>query len=46
MRLEGVSVTQPARHGPYQLRLKFGPQAYCVIELAKGEDSDSVAEAA
>ena len=26
MKLEGVGVTQPARHGPYQLPLKFGKQ--------------------
>ena len=37
MELEGVGVTQE-KHGPYQLRLKFGKQVYCVIELQRGED--------
>jgi hypothetical protein len=35
MKLEGVGVTQSARHGPFQLRLKFGKQAYCVIECGR-----------
>jgi hypothetical protein len=43
MKLEGVGVTQPARHGPFQLRLKFGKQAYCVIEMRPGEDAAEVA---
>ena len=42
MELEGVGVTQPNRIS-YQVRLKFGKQAYCVIELRKGEDAEDVA---
>ena len=44
MTLEGVGVTQPGKHGPMQLRLKFGKQAYCVIELQKGEEAADVAK--
>ena len=43
MTLEGVGVTQPAKLGPKQLRLKFGKQAYFVIELRKGEEAAEVA---
>ncbi len=43
MTLEGVGVPQPAKHGPMQLRLKLGKQAYCVIELRNGEDGAEVA---
>jgi hypothetical protein len=39
MRLEAVGVTQPEKHGPFQIRLKFGKQTYCVIEVGPGEDS-------
>jgi len=40
MELEGVGVTQSDRYGStYQVRLKFGKQAYCVIEVGPGEDS-------
>jgi hypothetical protein len=44
MKLKGVDVAQPARHGPFQLRLKFGKQAYCVIEVRPGEDAADVAK--
>jgi hypothetical protein len=45
MTLEGIGVTQPSRgFGVYQLRLKFGPQAYRVIELTKGDDGKSLAK--
>ena len=44
MTLEGVGVTQPAKLGPMQLRLKFGKQAYFVIELRKGEEAAEVAK--
>ena len=44
MTLEGVGVTQPARPGPFQIRLKFGKQAYCVIEVRIGEDAAEVAK--
>jgi hypothetical protein len=43
MELEGVGVTQPNRVS-YQVRLKFGKQAYCVIELRKGEEAAEVAK--
>jgi hypothetical protein len=43
MTLEGVGVTQPAKNGPMQLRLKFGKQAYCVIELRRGDEAAEVA---
>ena len=39
MTLEAVGVTQAVKLGPFQLRLKFGKQAYCVIELRKGEEA-------
>ena len=42
MTLEGVGITQPPKHGPFQLRLKFGKQYYCVIELYKGEEEAEV----
>lgn len=42
MELEGVGVTQPNRV-TYQLRLKFDKQAYCVVELKRGEDASEVA---
>ena len=41
MELEGVGVTQPDRVS-YHLRLKFGKQQYCVIELRRGEDAGEV----
>ncbi len=44
MQLEGIGVTQPDKHGPFQLRLKFGKQAYCVIELQRGEEAAEVAK--
>jgi hypothetical protein len=42
MELEGVGVTQPNRVS-YQVRLKFGKQAYCVVELTRGDDPATVA---
>ena len=39
MKLGGVGVTLPTRHGPFQLRLKFGKQHYCVIELRPGDEA-------
>ena len=42
MELEAVGVTQPHSHA-YQIRLKFGKQAYLVIEFQRGEDAASVA---
>jgi hypothetical protein len=44
MQLEGIGVIQPQNLGPFQLRLTFGKQAYCVIELRRGEDAAEVAK--
>ena len=44
MQLEAVGVTQPERHGPFQVRLKFGKQAYCVMEVTIGEEAADVAK--
>ena len=44
MQLEGVGVTQPEKLGPYQLRLTFGKQAYCVVELRRGEEAAEIAK--
>jgi hypothetical protein len=43
MQLEAVAVTQPEKHGPFQIRLKFGKQAYCVMEVRIGEDAAEIA---
>ena len=43
MELEAAGVTQPDSHA-YQVRLKFGKEHYCVVELARGEDAASVAK--
>ena len=43
MELEGVGVTQ-SQFGAYQVRLKFGKQNYCVIELQRGDDAADVAK--
>ncbi len=43
MALEGVRVTQPERI-TYQVRFKFGKQAYCVVEVRKGEEAAEVAK--
>ena len=43
MELEGVGVTQPNRI-TYQVRFKFGKQAYCVIEVRRGEDAADIAK--
>jgi len=42
MELEGVGVTQPTP-STYQVRLKFGKQAYLMVELKRGEDAQDVA---
>jgi len=44
MKLEGVGVTQPSRHGPFQIRLKFGKQAYCVTEVRIGDEAAEIAK--
>jgi hypothetical protein len=44
MQLEGIGVTHPDKHGPYQLRLKCGKQAYCVVEPRRGEDAAEMAK--
>jgi hypothetical protein len=38
-----VGVTQPNRID-YHLRLKFGKQAYCVVELRRGEEAAEIAK--
>ena len=37
-------MTQPARPEPFQVRLEFGKQAYCVIEVRRREDGAEVAK--
>jgi hypothetical protein len=32
------------KHGPFQIRLKFGKQAYCVAEIRIGEEAADVAK--
>jgi hypothetical protein len=44
MQLEGVGIAQPPKLGPFQLRLKFGKQAYCVVELRPGEEAAEIAK--
>ena len=44
MQLEAVGVTQPQKHGPYQIRLKFGKQAYVIAEVRIGEEGSEVAK--
>jgi hypothetical protein len=44
MQLEAVGVTQPQKHGHFQIRLKFGKQAYCVTEVTIGEEAADVAK--
>jgi hypothetical protein len=44
MQLEAVGVTQPQKYGPFQIRLKFGKQAYCVAEVSIGEEASEVAK--
>jgi hypothetical protein len=43
MQLEGVGITQPDRV-TYHLRLKFGKQMYCVVELRRDEEAADVAK--
>jgi hypothetical protein len=43
MQLEAVGVTQPQKHGPFQIRLKFGKQAYFVMEVRIGEEAAEIA---
>jgi hypothetical protein len=43
MTLEGVGVTQPNRI-TYQVRFKFGKQAYCVVEVHRGEEAAEIAK--
>ena len=44
MQLEAVGLTQPQKHGPFQIRLKFGKQGYCVADVRIGEDAAEVAK--
>jgi len=43
MQLEGIGVTRLDKHGPFQLLLKFGKEAYCVVEIRRGDDAADVA---
>ena len=43
MELEAAGITQPNRVS-YQIRLKFGKQAYCIVEVTRGEAAASVAK--
>jgi hypothetical protein len=43
MTLEGVGVTQPNRI-TYHIRFKFGKQAYCVVEMKRGEEAAEIAK--
>jgi hypothetical protein len=42
--IEAVGVTQPQKHGPFQIRLKFGKRAYCVAKVRIREDAADVAK--
>ena len=44
MQLEAVGVTQPEKRGPFQIRLKFGKQHYCVAEVRIGEEASEIAK--
>ena len=44
MKLEAVCVTQPEKHGLFQIRLKFRRQAYCIAEVRIGEEATDVAK--
>jgi hypothetical protein len=44
MQLEAVGVTQPQKYGPFQIRLKFGKQTYCVAEVRIGEKASESAK--
>jgi hypothetical protein len=44
MRLEGVGVTQPQKHGRSNCGSKFGRQAYCVVEVRIGEEAAGVSK--
>ena len=44
MTLDGVGVAQRDGNGPFQIRLKFGKNQYCVVEVRKGEEHAEVAE--
>jgi hypothetical protein len=44
MTLEGVGVTHRGPLGPFQLRFKFGKQAYCAVEIQQGEEAAEIAK--
>jgi hypothetical protein len=44
MNLEGIGITQSQRHGPFQIRLKFGKQAYCVVRIRESDDAKESAK--
>lgn len=44
MELEAIGVTQAAGRGRFRSGLKFGKQAYCVVEVRRGEPAADVAK--
>ena len=44
MQLEGIDVTRLDEHGPFRLLLKFGKEAYCIVEIRRGDDAADVAK--
>jgi hypothetical protein len=44
MQLEGIGVTKLDKYGPFQLLLKFGKEAYCVVEVRRGDEAADVAK--
>jgi hypothetical protein len=43
MELESAGITMPNR-ATYQIRLKFGKQAYCVAEVRIGDEAAEIAK--
>jgi hypothetical protein len=43
IKLSGVGVTQPERHGPYQLTLKFDEDTFCKAVLRHEQKHSDVA---
>jgi hypothetical protein len=43
MKLEGAGVVLSDQSGSYELRLKFGPDDFCVVTLDVGEEQKVIA---
>jgi hypothetical protein len=41
--LRHLPLPESVKRGPFQIRLKFGKQAYCVAEVRTGEQAAEVA---